>query len=120
MSNTNEALADRIYKTRMSSAVCENPKECEIIEQVHTHGEIITHAKELLVKQMGLDLCSFAGLEEAEVREDDGDKVFYVDQSGNPVEFSEEMQFNAAIAVLNSSGHYFEAIPMGEVASGPI
>ena len=101
-----------IYTTKMSSNSSNHPLNGEVIEQTHTRSEIINHAQEVLSEQMGLDLCSFVGLEEAEVREDDGDRVYYVDKSGNPVEFTEEMQFNAAIAVLNSNGHNFEARPM--------
>lgn len=100
---------DTIYKIKMSSG---NPEKGEVIEETHTRSEIIHHAQEVLAEQMGLDLCSFAGLEEAEVREDDGDRIYYVDKSGNPVEFTEDLQFNAAVAVLNSHGHYFEARPM--------
>ena len=101
-----------IYKTKMNSGI--NDEEGAFTEETHTRSEIINHAQEVLAEQMGLDLCSFVGLEEAEVREDDGDRVYYVDKSGNPVEFTEELQFNAAVAVLNSNGHYFEAQPMQE------
>ena len=103
---------EKIYKTRMSAGKCDNPEEAKIIEQTHTQSEIISRAKELLLKELGLDLCTFAGLEEAAVRESDGDSVYYVDKSGNQVEFTEEMQFDAAIAVLNLNGHFFEAIPV--------
>jgi len=105
-----------MYKTKMSSGNAGNPNEWT--EETHTRDEIIHYAEEVLAKQMGLDLCSFAGLEEAEIREDDGDRVYYVDQSGNSVEFTEEMKFKAAIAVLNSNGHIFEATPMQDVSSG--
>jgi len=93
----------------------------EKIEELHTADEIIHHAKELLAKQMGLDLHSFAGLEEMEVREADGDSIYFVDDSGKRVEFTEELQLKAAIAVLNSNENYFfEATPMGEGAMGEI
>lgn len=103
---------ETIYKTKMSSGNGGKLKEGEAIEETHTRSEIVHYAQEVLAEQMGLDLCSFAGLEEAELREDDGDRVYYVDKSGRPVEFTEDLQFNAAIAVLNSNGHYFEARPM--------
>jgi hypothetical protein len=61
---------------------------------------------------LGLELSSFAGLEEVEVRWEDGDTIEYVDQSGKPVEFTEDLQLQAAISVLNTNGHHFEASPM--------
>jgi len=103
---------ETIYKTKMSSPRRNNPKEWDVSEQTHTRSEIVNHANELLAKELGLDLCSFVGLEEAEVREDDGDRVYYVDKSGNSVEFTEELQLSAAIAVFNSNGHHFEASPL--------
>ncbi|HEX5336989.1 MAG TPA: hypothetical protein VFW53_00975 [Gallionella sp.] len=104
-----------MYNTKMSSGSTENIGEGETVEQMHTRDEIISHAKEVLAEQMGLDLCSFVGLEEVAVRGEDGDTVYYVDQSGRTVPFTEELQFQAAIAVLNSNGHYFEAKPVQEI-----
>ena len=109
MSNTNESVIERIYKVKMSRGI-----DGEIIEDVntHTHSEIVNRAKETLAKELSLDLSDFADLEAKLVREDEGDRTYYVDKSGNTVAFTDEMQFNAAIAVLNSHGQYFEAIPM--------
>jgi hypothetical protein len=106
-----------MYKTRMSANL---DALKGAIEETHTREEIIHYAQEVLAKEMGLDLCSFVGLEEAEIREDDGDRVYYVNESGNPVEFTEEMKFKAAVAVLNSNGHIFEATPVQvqDVSSG--
>ena len=36
----------------------------------------------------------------------------YVDQSGNRVDFTEDLKLKAAIAVLNVNGHFFEATPI--------
>lgn len=36
----------------------------------------------------------------------------YVDKSKKRVEFTEDMKLQAAIAVMNISGHYFEATPI--------
>ncbi len=82
------------------------------IEETHTGDEIIHHANEILTQQLGLELCSFVGLESRLVPGDDGDEVIFVDQSGKQVAFTEDLQLKAAIAVLNTNGHYFEATPL--------
>ncbi len=102
-----------LYKTRMSSNSSNHPGDEEIIEETHTGDEIIHHASEVLAQQMGLDLCSFVGLEEELLPSDEGDRVVYINKSGNRVEFTEDMQLQAAIAVLNSNKHFFEASPLG-------
>lgn len=102
-----------IYKTIMN-----RPNSGRKIEQVHSSDEIIHHANEILAQQMGLDLHFFAGLNEVLMRDGDGDWIYYVDDSGRRVEFTEELQLKAAIAVLNTNGHYFEAIPVEETRSG--
>lgn len=105
---------DTLYKTKMSANSSNYPADNDIIEDTHTSSEIIHHANEVLAQQMGLELCSFVGLEERLLATDDGDMVIYVDQAGNRVEFTEELQLKAAIAVLNTNKHYFEAIPATE------
>ncbi|HEY0664791.1 MAG TPA: hypothetical protein VGD24_01870 [Gallionella sp.] len=102
-----------IYKTTMIHN-SNHPSAGRKIEELHSAEEIIHHANEVLAQQMGLDLYTFAGLEEVEVRDFDGDWIYYVDQSGRRVEFSEKLQLQAAIAVLNSSGQYFEVTPIEE------
>jgi len=102
-----------MYKTTMSANSSRHPPpNGENIEQMHTSDEIIHHANEILAQQMGLDLCSFVGLEEMLEPDDNGDKIYYVDKSGNRVAFTEELQLEAAIAVLNTNGHYFAATPI--------
>lgn len=105
-------LSEKMYKTKMSAVDMESHEKGEIIEETHSRSEIIERAKETQVRNMGLDFCSFAGLKEVTEPGDGGDKAFYVDKTGKRVEFTEEKQFNAAIAVLNAQGHYFEATPM--------
>lgn len=102
-----------MYKTTLIHNA-NHPNAGRKIEEMHTDEEIIHHANEVLVQQMGLDLYTFAGLREIEVRDEDGDWIYYVDESGRRVEFSPELQLQAAIAVLNSSGQYFEARPVEE------
>jgi len=108
-----------MYKTTMSANSSNYPPpDGRNIEQMHTSDEIIHHATEILAQQMGLDLCSFVGLEEMLEPDGDGDRVYYADKSGNRVEFTEELQLEAAIAVLNTNGHYFAVTPVQEVRSG--
>ncbi|MCK9202017.1 MAG: hypothetical protein WA056_05255 [Gallionella sp.] len=107
-----------LYKTTMSANSTNRPNVSGNIEGLHTSDEIIHRANEILTQQMGLELHSFAGLREVEIPADDGDLIYYVDQSGNRVEFTEELQLVAAIAVLNSKGHYFEATPTEEGMRG--
>jgi hypothetical protein len=102
-----------IYKTTLIHN-SHHPSAGKKIEALHTDEEIIRHANEVLAQQMGLDLHTFAGLDEVYVRDHDGDRIYYVDDSGRRVEFSEALQLQAAIAVLNSSGQYFEAKPFEE------
>jgi len=82
------------------------------IEETHTGDEIIHHADEILSQQLGLELCTFVGLESRLIPGEDGDEVIFVDQSGKQVAFTEDLQLKAAIAVLNTNGHYFEANPL--------
>lgn len=112
MSNTSQGISERMYKTKMSAVNMDNHEKGEIIEEMHSRSEIIERAKETQIRNIGLDFCSFAGLEEVTQLGNDGDKSYYVDKTGKRVEFTEEMQFKAAIAVLNTQGHYFEATPM--------
>lgn len=107
-----------MYKTTMSANSSNHHNGGGNIVQMHTSDEIINHANEILVQQMGLDLYFFAGLREVEVPGIDGDWIYYVDESGNRVEFTEDLQLQAAIAVLNSNGHYFEATPLEEARIG--
>jgi len=108
-----------MYKTTMSANSSNYPPpDGRNIEQMHTSDEIIRHATEILAQQMGLDLCSFVGLEEMLDRHDDGDTVYYIDKSGKRTAFTEELQLEAAIAVLNSNGHYFAATPVQENRTG--
>jgi hypothetical protein len=90
------------------------PEGDKIIEQQHTRREIISRAEELLAKQLGQDLATYAKLEEVGMRGRAGeDTVYgYVDTSGKKVDFSETLKLKAAIAVLNTNGHFFEATPI--------
>lgn len=108
-----------IYKTTLIHNAS-HPNAGEKIEALHTVEEIIRHANEVLAQQMGLDLHTFAGLDEVYVRDHDGDRIYYVDESGRRVLFSEKLQLQAAIAVLNSHGQFFEARPIeeSEIGSG--
>lgn len=114
MSNTNEAIAAQMYLTKMSAGQHGSPEGDAIIEQRHTRGEIISHAEELLAKQLGQDLATYASLEEVGMRGNVGENTVYgyVDTAGNKIDFTEEMKFKAAIAVLNLNGHFFEATPI--------
>lgn len=108
----------QMYKTTMSANSSRHPPhDGRNIEQMHTSDEIIHHATEILAQQMGLDLCTFVGLEEM-LDHDDGYAVYYVDKSGKRTAFTEELQLEAAIAVLNSNGHYFAATPVQEHRAG--
>lgn len=108
-----------MYKTTMSANSSNYPPpDGSNIEQMHTSDEIIHHATEILAQQIGLDLCSFVGLEEMLDHNDDGDTVYYVDKSGKRTAFTEELQLKAAIAVLNSNGHSFTATPVQENRAG--
>jgi len=109
MSNTNEAIVEKNYTVKMTSG-----SHGKVVEDsdTHTRSEIIDRAREVLAKQLGLDLSSYADLEVKLESGDDGDSISYVDKSGNAAEFTGEMQFDAAIAVLNSNEQYFEATPV--------
>lgn len=108
MSNTNEANVEKNYTVKMSSGNGAVRTE----SQTHTRSEIIDRAKEVLAKELGLDLSDYADLEVKLESGDGGDSIYYVDKSGSPTKFTDEMQFNAAIAVLNSNEQYFAAIPV--------
>jgi hypothetical protein len=114
MTNTNEAIVEKMYKTKMSSSSQGSAGGNRIIEQQHTHSEIISHAEELLAKELSQNLATFAELEEVGTRGKVGeDTVYgYVDTAGKKVEFTEALKFKAAIAVLNLHGHFFEATPI--------
>ncbi len=106
----------QMYKTTMSANSSKHPPpDGSNIEQMHTSDEIIHHATEILAQQMGLDLCSFVGLEEVL---DSNDEVYYIDKSGKPTAFTDELQLEASITVLNSNGHYFAATPVQEYRAG--
>jgi len=109
MTNTNQATVEKNYIIKMSSG-----SDGAIVQDsnTHTQSEIIDRAKEVLAKETGLDLSDYADLEQKMKNEGEEDGAYYVDKSGNPVEFTKEMQFNAAIAVLNSKEQHFEAIPV--------
>jgi hypothetical protein len=111
MSNTN---VEQMYQTKMSSSSRSNPEGNKIIEQRHTRSEIISHAEELLAKELGQDLATYAKLEQVGTRGNVGeDTVYgYVDPVGKKVDFTDDMKFKAAIAVLNLNGHFFEATPV--------
>jgi hypothetical protein len=108
MLNTSTATTEKNYTIKMSSG--NGPVLTE--SQTHSQSEIIDRAKEVLSKELGLDLCDYADLEIKLIQEGDGDKSYYVDKSGRTVQFTPEMQFKAAIAVLNSQEQHFEAIPV--------
>jgi hypothetical protein len=103
---------ETMYLTRMS-----NPgKPGEVIEQKHTRSDIISRAQTVLATHMSLEggLPLFAGLEEVGKRGVAGENTVYgyVDKSGKPVDFTKDMELEAAIAVLNSKGNHFEATPI--------
>lgn len=100
-----------IYLTKMGTG---DLAKGGVKEQFHTGEEIISHAEELLAKELGQDLAFYAGLEEVVVRREVGeDTVYgYVDKSGNQVNFTEDMKLKAAVAVHNVNGHFFEATPI--------
>lgn len=122
MTTTNEVTAEKMYRTRMSAnseASSEGRTEGrtegkKIIEEQHTRSEIISHAVELLAKELAQDLCTFADLDEVITRSNEGEDIIsgYVNKAGEIVDFTEDMQFKAAIAVLNLNGHFFEATPI--------
>ena len=103
------------YLTKMSSGKQSSPGN-KIIERHHTRREIISRAEELLAKEFGEDLATYAELEEVGMRGRIGeDTVYgYVDTSGKRIEFTETLKLKTAIAVLNLNGHFFEATPMTE------
>jgi hypothetical protein len=101
------------YITRMSAGKMSSPTGSKIIEQRHTGSEIISRAEEVLAKELGQDLADYAGLDEVCTRAVGEATVWgYVDQSGNNVEFSEDLKLKAAIAVLSVNDHFFEATPI--------
>lgn len=102
MLTTNAATAEKNYTLKMSSGNDALKTE----SQTHTQSEIIDRAKEVLAKEMSQDLASFADLK----NKGESDIAYYVDKSGRPAVFTKEMQFKAALAVLNSKDQHFEAI----------
>lgn len=108
MSNTNTVTAEKNYIVKMSSGNGSVSTE----SQTHSQSEIIDRAKELLAKELGQDLSDYTDLEVKLVHKGDSDEPYYVDKSGKTVQFTPEMQFKAAIAVLNSNEQHFEAIPV--------
>lgn len=111
MSNINQVSGEKNYIIKMSSG-----SDGKIIEDsnTHTQGEIISRAEQVLSKELGQDLSTFAELEEVGTRSNVGDDTIYgyVNNAGKKVEFTEELKFKAAIAVLNLNGHFFEATPV--------
>ena len=101
------------YLTKMSSGKQSSPGN-KIIERHHTRREIISRAEELLAKEFGEDLATYAELEEVGMRGRIGeDTVYgYVDTSGKQIDFTETLKLKAAINVLNLNGHFFEATPI--------
>ncbi len=112
MTNTNPV--EQMYKTRMSAGQMSSPKGSEISEQSHTRSEIISRAEEVLAKELGGDLATYAELEGKATRSSVGEDTVwgYVNKSGDDVVFTEEIKLKAAIAVLNLNGHHFEATPI--------
>lgn len=112
MTNTNPV--DQMYITRMSAGQMGSAKGSEIREQRHTRSEIISRAEEILAKELSQNLATFAELEEKAARGTVGEETVwgYVDKAGAKVEFTEDLKFKAAIAVLNLNGHLFEATPV--------
>jgi hypothetical protein len=110
----NANTAEQMYKTRMSVGQMSSPAGSEIIEERHTRSEIISRAEEVLAKELGGDLATYAQLEEKATRGTaDEDTLWgYVNKSGDKVDFTEEIKLKAAIAVLNLNGHLFEATPL--------
>jgi hypothetical protein len=106
--------AEQMYKTRMSAGQMSNPAGSEISEQRHTRSEIISRAEEVLAKELGGDLATYAELEEKAKRGTAGEDTIwgYVNKAGDSVDFTEEIKLKAAIAVLNLNGHLFEATPV--------
>jgi hypothetical protein len=106
-------IMETIYKTRKSVGKMSSPTGSNIIEQVHTRSEIISHAEEALAKALGQDLADYAELDEVCTRKAGEDTVWgYVDKSGNKVEFTEDLKLKAAVAVFNINDHFFEATPI--------
>ena len=103
---------EKMYLTRRSLGKVTSPNS-KIVEGRHTLSEIISHAEEAAVKYLDQDFASYAGLDEVCTRKAGEDTVWgYVDQSGNKVEFTEDLKLKAAIAVLNVNDHFFEATPI--------
>ena len=65
MTNTNEGIVEKKYKTKMSSSSQGSTGGNKIIEQQHTHSEIISHADELLAKELSQSLATLAELKDA-------------------------------------------------------
>ena len=109
MTNTNSV--EQMYKTRMSAGQMSSQTGGEISEQRHTRSEIISRAEEVLAKELSQDLATYAQLEEKAKRGTAGEDTVwgYVNKAGDNVDFTEEMKFKAALAVLNLNGHLFEA-----------
>jgi hypothetical protein len=106
-------IMETTYLTKMSTGKQGSPGN-QIIERRHTRHEIISRAKELLAKELGQDLATYAELEEVGMRGRTGENTVYgyVDTSGKKIEFTETLKLKAAIAVLNLNGHFFEVTPM--------
>jgi hypothetical protein len=105
MLTTNATTTEKNYTVKMSSG--DEPLKTEA--QTRTQSEIIDRAKEVLAKEMSQDLASFANLEVNLKNKGESDMAYYVDKSGKTVDFTKEMQFKAALAVLNSQDQHFEA-----------
>ena len=108
---TNTSPAGQMYKTRMSAGQMSSATGSEISEQRHTRSEIISRAEEVLAKELGGDLATYAELEGKAKRGTVGEDTVwgYVNKTGDKVDFTEELKLKAAIAVLNLNGHLFEA-----------
>lgn len=111
---TNTIQVEQMYKTRMSAGQMSSPAGSEISEQRHTRSEIISRAEEVLAKELGGDLATYAELEEKAKRgtADEATVWGYVNKAGDPVDFTEEIKLKAAITVLNLNDHLFEATPV--------
>jgi hypothetical protein len=108
MTTTKAASIEKRYTVMMSSG--DDALQTE--EHTHTESEIINRAETILAKQMGQDLASFANLQVNLKNIGESDIAYYVDKSGQTVDFTKAMQFKAAIAVLNSQDQHFTATPV--------
>ena len=108
MSTTNAANAEKSYTVKMSSGTDALKTE----SNTHTQSEIIDRAKEVLERQMGLDLATFVDLQVNLKSVGESDIAYYVNKAGRTVDFTKELQFKAALAVLNSHDQHFVATPV--------